>query len=309
MFLDARLARVFYVLAEELHFGHAAKRLFMSQPPLSQAIKRLESELEAQLFIRTTRSVKLTRAGHHLFVYLQKLEQETRHLKSSIKYIAQGKQGVIRLGITPSGVYSQVPEILRFFKKTHPDIVFNVVESSTEIMSELMRRDQLDIVLMRPLSAPHGLKHKVIYQEPLCLAVRKDHKLAMKNKISREDLIGETLISYDSLQSPYFHHLTLEWLGAVNAQTEPIQESVLPTILALVDGDLGAAIVPSAFAQFKTFGLSYIPLEDAQHFLAQLSLVWRRDEKDELVLFVIDLLLNNNDNLFSLHTHNTLLKT
>lgn len=299
MFLDARLARVFYVLAEELHFGHAAKRLFMSQPPLSQAIKRLEYELEAQLFIRTTRSVELTRAGHYLFTYLQKLEQETQHLKSAIKHIAQGKQGVIRLGITPSGIYSQVPEILRFFKKSHPNIVFNVVESSTEIMSELMRRGQLDIVLMRPLGTPHGLKHKVIYQEPLCLAIRNDHHLASKDCISREDLIGEALISYDSLQSPYFHHLTLAWLGAVNAQIEPVQESVLPTILALVDGDLGAAIVPSAFAQFKTFGLSYVPLQEAQHYLAQLSLVWRSDEKDELVLFVIDVLLNNNGGLFN----------
>lgn len=305
MFLDARLIRIFYVLAEELHFGHAAKRLFMSQPPLSQAIKKIENELEAQLFIRTTRSVKLTRAGHYLFTYLQQLEQDTLHLKSSIKHIDQGKQGVIRLGITPSGIYSQIPAILRFFKTNHPNIVFNVVESSTEIMSELMRRGQLDIVLMRPLTAPHGLKYKVIYQEPLCLAVRNDHRLASKNLISRNDLIGESLISYDSVQSPYFHHLALKWLGAVNAQTEPVQESVLPTILALVDGDLGAAIVPSAFAQFETFGLRYIPLAEAQHYLAELSLVWRSDEKDELVLFVVDLLLNSKGSLFNQKTPNT----
>lgn len=298
MLIDARLARLFYVVAEELHFGRAAKRLFISQPPLSQAIRQLEQQLDATLFTRTTRSVNLTKAGQHLFDYLQKAEQDTLHLKSSLKHIAQGKQGVVRLGITPSGTYSRFPAVLRFFKKHHPNIVLNVVESSTEIMSEQLQRGSLDIAFMRPLTHLQDLQQQVLYREPLCLAVSHDHPLAKKKLITREDLNAESLITYDPLQSPYFQHLTTQWLGEMQVAIHPVQESVIPTILALVDGGLGAAIVPSAFAQFNTFGLRYIPLVDAQQHLAELSLVWRSDESDALVLFVTEQLLKNRT-LFS----------
>lgn len=301
MLIDNRLARLFYVVAEELHFGRAAKRLFISQPPLSQAIRQLEQDLNATLFTRTTRSVSLTKAGQHLFEYLQQAEQDTLHLRSSLKHITQGKQGVVRLGITPSGTYSKFPAVLRYFKKYHPTIVLNVVESSTEIMSEQLQRGALDIAFMRPLTYIEGLQHQVLYREPLCLAVSHDHPLAQKGQITREDLSAEPLITYDPIQSPYFQHLTTQWLGEMKVAIQPVQESVIPTILALVDGGLGAALVPSAFAQFNTFGLHYIPLVDAQKHLAELSLVWRNDESDALVLFVTKQLLKNRA-IFSYET-------
>lgn len=294
MLIDARLARIFCVVAEELHFGQAAKKLYMSQPPLSQAIKQLEDELEAKLFIRTTRSVRLTKAGEHLYGYLQQLGQDTQHLRTSIKHIAQGKKGVIRVGVTPSGIYSNFPTVLRFFKHHYPDIVFNVIESSTELMSAQLQRGELDISFMRPLTPKPGLQHEVMYKEPLCLALRKDHPLSNHKEICQADMANEPLITYDAAQSPYFQHLTTEWLGNSRVELNAIQDSVLPTMLALVDGGLGVAIVPSAFALNKPFGLTYIPLAQSESYLAELSLAWRKNETNALVLHVIAILRKNN---------------
>lgn len=293
MLIDARLARIFCVVAEELHFGQAAKKLYMSQPPLSQAIKQLEDELEAKLFIRTTRSVRLTKAGEHLYNYLQQLHQDSQHLRTSIKHIAQGKKGVIRVGVTPSGIYSNFPTVLRFFKQHYPDIVFNVIESSTEFMSEQLQRGELDISFMRPLTPKPGLQHEIMYREPLCLALRKEHHLSKHKEISQTDMANEPLITYDAAQSPYFQHLTMEWLGNAKVELNAVQDSVLPTMLALVDGGLGVAIVPSAFSLNKPFGLTYIPLAQSASYLAELSLAWRKDETNALVLHVISILRKN----------------
>lgn len=290
MFLDARQARMFCVLAEELHFGRAAKRLFISQPPLSHAIRQLEEELQTELFVRTTRSVKLTRSGEFLYRHLKQLEHDTAHIKTSVWHISQGMQGVVRVGVTPSGVYSNFSHVLRYFGRHHPDIVLNVTESRTDLMLDKVLRNSLDIAFMRPLSPLHGLSAQVVYREPLCLAVPSDHPLASHDVICPEDLQGRPLITYDPVRSPYFHHLTTSWLNALNIAVRPVQESILPTTLALVDGGLGLAIVPSVFARFKTFGLTYIPLSQAEQHLAEISVAWRDDQADPLVLSVVKLL-------------------
>ena len=291
MLLDARLTRLFCVVAEELHFGRAAKRLFMSQPPLSQAIRQLEEMMQAELFVRTTRSVKLTKAGQYLFDHLQRLENDTLHLKESVQQIARGKRGVVRIGVTPSGIYSRFSSVLRYFRTQHPDIVLHVAESSTEAMNDTLRRGQLDIAFMRPLIPLPELRHEVVYREPLCLAVHDGHPLSGRPLVHRRDLQAMPLITYDPIRSPYFHHLSARWLGDMHIAIHAVQESVLPTTLALVSGGLGAAIVPSAFSLFRTFGLSYLPLKDAWRHPAELSLVWRSDEADPLILAVVDLLL------------------
>lgn len=291
MFLDARHARMFCVLAEELHFGRAAKRLFISQPPLSHAIRQLEDELQTELFTRTTRSVKLTRTGEFLYRHLKQLEQDTAHIKTAIRHIAEGMTGVVRLGVTPSGVYSNFSHVLRYFGERHPDIVLNVTESRTDIMLDKILRNVLDVAFMRPMSPLHGLVAKVVYREPLCLATPANHPLAGRSVIQPEDLQGQPLIAYDPVRSPYFHHLTTDWLSAMNVAARPVQESILPTTLALVDGGLGLAIVPSAFARFKTFGLTYIPLEHAENHLAEISVAWREDQADPLILSVVDVLV------------------
>ncbi len=291
MFLEARLARMFCVVAEELHFGRAAKRLFISQPPLSHAIRQLEEELQTELFVRTTRSVKLTRSGQFLYARLKQLEVDTTHIKTAIRHIDGGMRGVVRVGVTPSGVYSNFSTVLRYFSKHHPDIVLNVTESRTDIMLDKILRSTLDIAFIRPLAPLHGLATEIVYREPLCLAVPADHPLARQALIKPDHLEGQPLITYDPVRSPYFHHLSTGWLRAMQVSANPVQESILPTTLALVDGGLGLAIVPSAFARFKTFGLAYIPLQDAEQHLAEISVAWHAEQTDSLVLSVVDLLL------------------
>ncbi|MFW8564611.1 LysR family transcriptional regulator [Orrella sp. 11846] len=293
MLFDPRLIRMFCVMAQELHFGNAAKRLFMSQPPLSQAIRQLEEELGVRLFERTTRSVRLTRAGQTFYDAMQHMQQQTQQIRDEVQAIAQGHQGVVRVGVTPSGIYSNFSRVLRYFASNYPDIDLDIVELSTEEMIEELRKGFLDVGLMRPLTAMPGIETRVVYREPLCLAMPVDHALTDRTQLDAEDLQNAKMVTYDPVRSPYFHRLVNQWLSDHEVSCHLVQAGILPTILALVDGGAGIAIVPSIFSRFRTFGLHYVPLVNGQHYLAELSVAWRETDSDTLVRFVVDILLSN----------------
>lgn len=224
---------------------------------------------------------------------LQQMQHTTGHMRSRIKAIAAGKRGAVRIGVTPSGIYSNFSAVLRHFREHYPDIDLNITESSTEIMSDKLQRGQLDIGLMRPLAPMPGVSTEVVYREPLCVAMRAHHTLAGRAVITGRHLQGMPMIAYDPLRSPYFHHLSTRWLEQNGVAVRHAQQGILPTILALVDGEAGLAIVPSVFRQFKTFGLHYAALAHADAYLAELSVAWRSDEHDALVMSVVEIVLEN----------------
>ncbi|MCX5591758.1 LysR substrate-binding domain-containing protein [Alcaligenes endophyticus] len=287
MLIDPRLAHMFCVLAEELHFGRAAKRLFISQPPLSQAIRQLEEELGAELFIRTTRSVSLSRAGQALYPELRDLEAKTMQLRQKIRALGEGKQGVVNMGITPSGMYSNFSGLLRHLRHHFPAVEFNIVESSTHLIHEQIRNGSLDIGLIRLLSPIPDLASCLLYREPLCIAVPADHPFAQRHSLSPHELNQADMIMYDPRLSPYFFNLVNRCLAQHQISVNPVQQGMLPTILSLVEGGIGVALVPSVFSRYRLMHLHYLPLEGPQEHLAELSMAWRQDESDHLLKQVI----------------------
>src|SRR5690606_554748 len=148
--LDTRLLKCFAVVAEELHFGRAAKRLFMTQPPLSQNIRKLEAQLQVQLLVRSTRSVRLTPAGELLKRRITALEKEMAQTIRAVRELHFGEKGRLRIALTPSAAYSTFPQCLHAFRQTYPDVTVELIEMNSSEMPDALRHGRLDMALMRP---------------------------------------------------------------------------------------------------------------------------------------------------------------
>ena len=169
--LEVREARYFIAVAEELHFGRAAERLHMSQPPLSQAIKALEHRLGTVLLHRTTREVSLTSAGSVLLDACRALVGASAAAEAVVRQAADGQAGELRIGVVTSSFSDPLPRILELFQRAHPRVDVRVEEVDTRVAVQSVRRRELDVALVRQLATPPGLERITLHREPFVLAV------------------------------------------------------------------------------------------------------------------------------------------
>jgi len=169
--LEVREARYFIAVAEELHFGRAAERLHMSQPPLSQAIKALEHRLGTVLLHRTTREVSLTSAGAVLLDACRALVGASAAAEAVVRQAADGQAGELRIGVVTSSFSDPLPRILELFQRAHPRVDVRVEEVDTRVAVQSVRRRELDVALVRQLATPPGLERITLHREPFVLAV------------------------------------------------------------------------------------------------------------------------------------------
>jgi DNA-binding transcriptional LysR family regulator len=169
--VDVREARYFVAVAEELHFGRAAERLHMSQPPLSQAIKALEHRLGVTLLHRTTREVTVTAAGAVFLDACRALIGASMAADAAVRQAADGEAGELRIGVVTSSFTDPLPRILELFQQAHPRVDVRVEEVDTRVAVQSVRRRELDVALVRQLATPPGLERVTLHREPLVLAV------------------------------------------------------------------------------------------------------------------------------------------
>ena len=195
--LDLRQLRYFVAVAEECHFGRAAQRLHMAQPPLSQAIRRLEEDLGVELLERTTRRVALTPAGERFLERSRQILHEVDQAAREAARIAAGEIGRVVIGVVGSATYALLPPVARRLREEYPDIDF-------EFTSEMLTADQvsrlgdgtIDIALMRPPLATEGLLLRVLRSEPLVVALPESHPLASRDVLDLGELRDETFVTY-----------------------------------------------------------------------------------------------------------------
>ena len=260
MFLDGKLLAVFCVVAEELHFGRAAARLFMTQPPLSQHIKRLEELIGAPLFLRTTRSVRLTPAGQILYERAQQISGDTVSMLRAVRQAARGEAGSLVIGLTPSAASSTLAGGLYQFRVEHPEIDLDLREMTSTVMESALRLRTLDIALMRPTVMSADIQTIEIHSEPMMLVVRKDHKLANYHRVKLQDIVLHPLIGLQQDISPYFREIVQTMFARSKLVPNIVQESVIPTILTLVEAGAGIAIVPSSLSRTRGDSLVFLPI-------------------------------------------------
>lgn len=263
-FLDARMLACFSAAAEELHFGRAAARVFMSQPPFSQQIKRLENIVGAPLFERTTRTVRLTPAGVVMARHADDLAVRTASMLRAARRAALGEGGPLRVGLAPTVAYSPLAETLYRYRSAHPDVELDLFEGNSNQMEAMLRGRQIDLALMRPMPLGEGIETVEILSEPMMLVLRQDHPWAARRRISLAQACTLPLVGYSPLASPYFRQLLDRMFSRVGAHPIIVRESVIPTLLTLVEVGMGAAIVPKSLSRMRGEPLVFLPLRDAE---------------------------------------------
>lgn len=275
--MELRHLRYFRAVAEELHFGRAAARLHIAQPPLSQQIRALEQELGVTLLVRSTRRVELTEAGQ---LYLQRVIAILNAVDDAGRQAARvdaGLQGRLVIGCVGSVTYSVLPQLVRALSEALPHVEVSVRgEMLAPAQLSAVADGGVDIGLLRPPVHTTDLNTEVLRQDRLLVAVPAGHRLAGCDAVSIEDLRGVDLIAHVG-QGRSVMGAALGELCAQAGFTPKIRHEVAETstLVTLVAAGLGAAIVPAPTAELSVAGVDYVPL--TPHRSVDLVAAWRPD--------------------------------
>lgn len=268
--------RCFVAVAEELHFGRAARRLNLTQPPLSRQIQLLEHMLEVKLFDRTSRSVALTPAGATFLPEARRLLRLSEAAALSAKRIAGGQAGTVTIGFTAVSGYDYLPRLIAGFRKAAPDIDLILREMVSAEQIEALASDRIDLGLIRPPFSRIELNSRCVVREPLLLAAPAGHRLAKASAVSLADLDQQPLVTYSPYEARYFYDLLATIFTKAGIAPQYVQHiSQIHSILGLVKAGLGLALVPQAATNLRFRGVVLRPIEvDAR--IVELHLAWRR---------------------------------
>lgn len=258
--VELRLWRQFLAVAEELHFGHAARRLAMTQPPLTQAIAQLERTLGVRLFDRTKRSVQLTAAGRALVAEVGDVLARAEALPALARASADGEAGRLRLAFVSTVGFDMLPRWVRAFRERHPGVVLELVEATGDVQLQSFERGSIDagFVLHSPGFTPTGLLSLRIAQEPLVVALPEQSELAHRPDLSLNDLKGEPLVIFPRRILPSLYDAIFMMYHAAGELPRVAQEAIqMQTIVNLVSAGVGLAWVPESVQQFQRPGVVY----------------------------------------------------
>jgi DNA-binding transcriptional LysR family regulator len=258
--IELRAWRQFLAVAEELHFGRAAQRLHMTQPPVTQAIAQLEKTLGVLLFDRTRRRVALTPAGEALLPEVRELLARAQALPGRARAAAAGELGRVRLAFVSTIGFERLPAWVREFRLECPEVALELVEATGDVQLEAFARDEIDAGLMlhSPGFAPPGLERMAVSEEPLVLALPARHPLARRPKLPLAEALAEPLVIFPRRIVPSLHDAIFGLYHAAGRAPQVAQEAIqMQTIVNLVWGGLGLAWVPESVTQFRRAGVVY----------------------------------------------------
>lgn len=270
--------RCFVAVAEELHFGRAATRLNMTQPPLSRQVQLLEHALEILLLERTSRSVRLTLAGRAFLPEARRILQLADGAGLAARRVARGEAGSIVLGCTAAASYGLLPQLVSFTTAAMPGIDLVLKEMVTTDQLEALASGRLDLGLVRHPFGRQSVESACVLREPLLLAIPEGHALGQNHEPAIVDLDGQPFIMWSPMEARYFYDLVSGICASAGVRPLPVQFiTQTHTMLALVSAGLGLALVPEAARALQFEGVVLRPLRSPQRIVAELYLVWRRD--------------------------------
>lgn len=279
--------RCFVAVAEELHFGRAAVRLNMTQPPLSRQIQILERVLDVVLLERSNRTVKLTPAGQSFLAEARRLLKLAESAALLAKRVANGKAGSINIGFTATSAYSYVPELVAACRRELPDVEISLKEMVSGDQLKRLDSGEIDIGLLRPPIPRNGLSAFRVTAEPLIAAVNAGHALARRETIAIEDLAAEPFVMYAPYEARYFHDLLVELFSRAGLVPNYVQHlAQIHSILAMVHSGVGVALVPQAALNLHFSGVALRPVDLPRQRPAELFFVSREDNDNPLVPIV-----------------------
>jgi DNA-binding transcriptional LysR family regulator len=272
--IELRPLRQFLVLAEELHFGRAALRLHMTQPPLTQAIQALERTLGP--------------AGAALLAPVRRLLQAADDLPRQAQAAAAGLSGRLRLAFVSSIAYGPLPEWLRSFRAAHPEVLLQLREATIDVQIDAFATGEIDagFVLHAEGAAPPGLAVWRALREPLVMAMPASHPLAGNGPLDFDAVASEPLVIFPRTIAPSLFDAVLGAYRARGHTPRIAQEAIqMQTIVNLVSAGIGVAWVPASLMQLQRPGVEYRPLAGTP-LRCDTSLVWREPASPAVARFV-----------------------
>ncbi len=266
MALEFRHLRCFLVLADELHFGRAAQRLAMTQPPLSVNIRQLEDAVGTQLFERGTRGVKLTAAGQAFRAPAQALLEGAREACETARQVGAGAIGRLRVGLVGTMLYRGLPQWLQRFGHTHPGIEVALVELNSQQQLDAVTRGELDLAFVLGRRVPEGLQSRTVFTESFVACLPAGHAAAPSAKGRRKALPlaalrDEAFILFSRSVSPDYHAQIVEMCAAAGFYPRVRHElRHWLSVVALVSQGMGVAVVPAPLQRSGLAGAAFRPL-------------------------------------------------
>ena len=280
--MELRHLRYFVAVAEEGHVTRAAARLGIQQPPLSQQIRALETELEVQLFRRKPRGVELTQAGEALLAEARIVLDRAEHAVLAVRRAARGEAGRLGLGFTSSASFHPlVPRIIRDFRETSPLVAMSLEEAGTAELVEGLRAERIDAAFVRsPIGPAADLTVHSLLEEEMVAALPSGHRhAAAKSRLSLGALESETFILYRRPLGPGLYDAIIAACQRAGYSPSIGQEAPrLLATLSLVAAGLGVTLVPQSMRRLRVHGVVYRALDSAAGLVAPLNLAYRRGE-------------------------------
>ncbi|TAL93626.1 MAG: LysR family transcriptional regulator [Paraburkholderia sp.] len=271
--LDIRPLRYFVTLAETRHFGRAAARLNLTQPPLSRQLAALEASLGVTLIERSPRNVTLTAAGERFYsdarAILAALDQAAKNAQAA----ASGEAGKLSIGFTMCAAYSVVPRYARAFGDAYPDVALNLREVVSNDLAAQVLAGHIDAAIMFPGLPDKGLATRTVVTEPLCVALSRTHPRARARRLKIAQLAGEAFVMASSEVAPTLRATIVEHCRTGGFEPDiRFEVQLQQTVLSLVDEGVGIALVLASMRKTQLAGVVFRPLMDAP--MTEQVLVW-----------------------------------
>jgi DNA-binding transcriptional LysR family regulator len=288
--MEMRHLRCLIAVAEELHFGRAAARLNLSQPPVSLAIKELEAELGVTLFERSSRRIALTREGEEALHDARAVLARAELLKRRARDSAQGQSGALSIGFISLAAYSFLPEALRRFMADYPKVKVALHESTTDQMLAELEIGALDLGLIfaSPGMSP-TLAYRPTQRETLMIALPDSHPQARYSQVALEKLSHERFLGFERHYGPMIFDAMVATCMRHGFSPDLFPARQMHTIVSLVSGGIGVALVPASVKALHREGVVYRNIK-GERTRVETGAAWRKADDSTLVQAFVEYL-------------------
>lgn len=279
--MELRHLRYFVAVAEELHFGRAAERLHIAQPPLSRQIRDLEEELGVPLFDRVARGIELTPAGRAFLPEARLTLAQAERAQRSAQRAAKGEIGRLRVGFVEAATYSAIlPNVLGFFRMHLPQIGLSLFEMSSGEQEEAFRDGRIDLGMLDnpPPDAERWLNVEPVYGDPLVAALPESHPLAAAARVTLADLAGDSFVLFPRSDVPRLYDEFIASCRAAGFSPRVVQQAAgWHTLAGLVGAGVGTGFVPRSLADARRPGIVYKRVRGLT-VAVEMSAAWKKGD-------------------------------
>lgn len=288
--MELRQLKYFVTLAETRHFGRAAGMLHIAQPALSQQIKQLEDNLQVELIDRSKRPVDLTPAGMALLREGREILAKLARAEKLTRQEGSKDGGRLIIGVTGTAALEFAVPVLRAFGKRRPNVQVSLRELASPDQLLALERGDIHVGFVRPPVKDSRMNIRLVHTDPFYVALPQDHAMADQEEIRLVELSGTSLVIFSREEAPGFRDLMLHVCRAAGYFPTTIQDaSQMTTMLCLVGGGFGCALVPSSARRMTIPGVVYRPISDYSP-LVELYAAWMPDKYAPFIGELLDVI-------------------